>query len=411
MNIDQNHPSSDLNLPHWRYIPRLKGLSGVYLNTAIRQLSLNLMGIFIPIYMFKITGRVELIFLNYFLMEIFVLLSTMPVAKLVKKYGPDISMLISNLTRSMFLVLLTLSKQFPVLLWPAAIFAGLTIPLYWLPYHSAFSFQSKKGKLSKQIAKLSNISRLVTLLAPLFGGVIAELMGFETLFPLGIVLLVVSSLPIFLDEYNRKEIAPKFDVIRKEIFSKKEKHLFLSLFFEGFRLPINAVCWPLILYTVMPNLEKIGGLATLTSLVCLVLITFLAKKIKKFKIRPFAFGNLGRSFVWAMRAIFIANPLVIILSDPIFNIFSVFFDLPYSLLIYDHGKKQSLPFFIKREFALHGGYMVANLIFFLLFANGGNWQKIIEISIISSLLMTIFTIEYSRQKKTIWPFRAKIGRI
>jgi len=30
--------------------------------------------------------------------------------------------------------------------------------------------------------------------------------------------------------------------------------------------------------------------------------------------------------------------------DPLFNVLSVFFNLPYSLLIYNHGKKQSLPF-------------------------------------------------------------------
>jgi len=411
MNVEQQHPGSSLNLPHWRYQPRLRGLSGVYLNTAIRQLSLNLTGIFIPIFILKTTGRIDLVFLNYFLAEAITVLTTMPTARLIKKFGPDICMLISNLTRSIFLVLLTLSRSMPNLLWPAAIFSGLTIPLYWLPYHSAFSYQSKTSSLSKQIARLSHITRIVTLLAPAFGGLIAQSLGFQTLFPLGIILLVASSLPIFLDEYNRKESSPKFKQIKTAIFSKKEKNLFLSLFFEGFRLPINGIGWPLILYTVIPNLEKIGGLATFTSLICLFLVAFLAKKIKHFKIRPFAFGNLGRSLVWIIRAIFLSNPLLMALSDPIFNIFSVFFNLPYSLLIYNHGKKQSLKFFIKREFALHGGYMAASFLFFILFRINLSWINIIQISIIASLLMTIFTIEYDRQKKTAWPFRAKIGQI
>ena len=341
----ESHNPSFLQLSQWSYQPKLKGLSGIYINTAVRDLAFNLMGIFVPIYIFEISGSIASVFLYYFLIEFFVVLTTIPIAKLISRVGPDISILLSNITRSVFLIFLTLAQSSKILFWSATFFEAVTVPLYWLPYHSAFSSQSKRGKLSKQIAKLSNITRIVTISAPLIGGLIAQTMGLDVLFPIGILLLIASSLPIFLDEYDRKETAAPVQEISEKMTKPKNRKLFLGLFFEGLHLPLNSIGWPIILYAVIPNFEKIGGLTTLSSIACFFTVIWLAKKINHFNIKVFASGNMARVFVWIARGLSLKNPLIIALSDPIFNISSVFFGLPYTILTYDLGKKEGFLFF------------------------------------------------------------------
>jgi len=105
--------------------------------------------------------------------------------------------------------------------------------------------------------------------------------------------------------------------------------------------------------------------------------------------------------------------LIIALSDPIFNISSVFFGLPYTILTYDLGKKEGFLFFIQREFSLHGGYMIGNFVLFLIFFLGSSWKTAIAFTTICAALMTWFFSHYGkeRQKWPILPFRAKFGRI
>ncbi|MBU2592091.1 MAG: hypothetical protein ABH867_02720 [Patescibacteria group bacterium] len=409
----ENHSNSFLQLGQWSYQPKLKGLSGIYLNTAVRDLAFNLMGIFVPIYIFKISGSAAVVFLYYFLVEFFVVLTTIPVAKLISRIGPDISILLSNITRSVFLVFLTLAKSSKTLFWASTFFEAVTVPLYWLPYHSAFSSQSKRGKLSRQIAKLSNITRIVTISAPLIGGLIAQTMGLDVLFPIGILLLIASSLPIFLDEYNRKETAVPVKEINEKMALPKNRKLFLGLFFEGLRLPLNGIGWPLILYAVIPNFEKIGGLTTLTSILCLFTVIWLSKRINHFNIKTFASGNVARVFVWIARGLSLKNPFLIALSDPVFNISSVFSGLPYTILTYNLGKKEGFLFFIQREFALHGGYMIGNFIVFLILFLGFPWETVIAFTSVCTALMTWFLCRYGKErlKQLPFPFRPKFGRI
>jgi len=392
------HPASSIYQPHWRYPPKLKGLSGIYLNTAIRNLAFGLMSIFIPIYIYKITGSLASVFLFYSLWQAVQLIAIVPIAKLISKIGPDVSMLISNITRSVYLIFLALAASSPLFLWMAPIFGSITVPLYWLPYHTAFSSESKRKKLSRQLVTISNITRLATIFAPLLGGFIADKLGFGTLFPIGIFLLIASSLPIFLDEYNKKEPIYSLSELGKYTFAPKNRSLFLAFLFQGIESAVNSTAWPLILYFALPNLEKIGGLTTFTLIVSLVTINWLAKRLNQFKTIPLVFGNIIRNFAWLLRAI-TTNPLLITVSDPIYQLASIPVNLPYNILIYQRGEKHSLSFFVERELATHSGAFLSSFIIFLLLSFGIPWPAIALLAIWGTNLMTIFLIKFANHQK------------
>lgn len=403
-----SHPANYLTLPHWHYQPKLKGLSGIYLNTAIRNLAFAFLGIFIPIYIYQLTQQIKAVFLFYLIRNISLLVAILPAGQLISRIGPDWSMLVSNLTAAAFFFFLTLAPKHPWSLWSAAILPGLIINLYWIPYHSAFSSVSHKQKLSKEIAHLNNITRLASALAPLLGGVLAVELGFSSLLWLGIILLLTSSLPVFLDEYKRKEKIPPLKKIEKEMLFSQNKYLFSSFFFQGLRMLIDTAAWPIILYLAIPNLEKIGGLTTFTLILSLIIVNYLGQKLKRFKILPFYWGNVVRNLVWAFRALS-QNPFLIALTDPAYQTATIFVDFPRSVLIYQLGKKRPLSFFVERELSLHLGRLTATLVIFLLLTLNFPWQIIPFLAAIALGLATISMIKFQQTQRK--GFRLKLCRL
>lgn len=401
------HPAEILHQSHWKYPVKLKGLSGIYLNTGLRNLAIGLVSVFVPIYIFQITNNLTLVFLYYTLFRFILVVSAFPAARLINKLGPDNVIFISSVVDSFRFICLALAKNNPFFLWSSTLLGGLSVPLYWLPYHTAFSHQSKKQRLSRQVAKITNITRLVTVFTPLIGGIIGQETSLALLFPIGVVFLVLASWPIFLDEYDQKEPAFSFSKIEKEIFSQKNKNLFLAFFFQGFHATVNTIAWPILLYLALPNLEAIGGLTTFTLIACLITINLMARKINRFKLKPFIFGTASRTLIWILRGIFF-NPLLIILSDPLYQVASVFVNLPYNLLIYHQGKKKSLSFFVERELALHAGTFFCSLFIFLALLSGFSFSIVILFAIIGINLSAFYLAKFKSQELKKKHFRIKL---
>ena len=391
-----NHPVSYLILPHWRYQPKLKGLSGLYLNTALRNFALGLSGIFIPIYVYQLTHQLSDVLLFYLLRNLALTLTLFPAARFISRWGPDLAVLLSNFAATIFFFLLATAPINPISLWLAPLFAAFIINFYWPPYHAAFSSVSSRAHLSRAVANINNITRLVSVFAPLVGGIIATQWGFSGLLLLTTALFLVSSLPIFLDEYNPKEPLPNWSELEKEVFLSQDRSLFFSFFFQGFRMIIDVAIWPIILYLAIPSLEGIGGLTTFTLIVSLAIINYLAKKMPQFNPLSCSGGNLARTIIWTLRGL-TQQPLIIALTDPFYQLATIFVDLPRTLLIYHWGKKQPLSFFVKRELSLHLGRLTATIIISLLLIWGLPWQTISILAVWATIFSTSTLLNFVYQ--------------
>ncbi len=407
----ENYPASFLTLPHWRYRPQLKGLTGIYLSITIRRIAFGLLGIFIPIYIYQLTGNLNFVLLFYLIRATTYFLTTIPAAKLIGKIGPDATMFLSTLAAGIYLCLLILAPELNNALWLAPIFSALSTNLYWLPYHTAFSTIGKSDNLPENIRKNSTLARLANVFSPLIGGIIAAQFGFTPLFLISIFLLIVSNLPLFLDNYNRHEPLYNFKHLKQTMREKGNRLLFLSFIFQGMRSAIDGVVWPLILFLAIPSLTKIGGLTTITLFFSLILINTLSKIIKKFQWPIFGLGCLGRSAVWATRAV-IPQPLIIALSDPLYQLSSVFVDIPRNFLIYQKGREDRLNFFTQRELSVHLGRFISLAIILFAFLLGLSWPIATLISIWAITLASLFIYKYSQQSRgIIHRFKAKFGRL
>jgi hypothetical protein len=405
------HPANLLHLPHWDYSPKLKGLSGIYLNTAIRNLAFGILGIFIPIYIYQVTHSITDVFLFYLIHRTTTLVTVYPSAKLIHRIGPDIAMLLSSVLAAIYLTLLSSLTDTPSLIWITAIFGGIQLGLHWIPYHTAFADVTKEKKLSKGLTNVSNLTRLIRTLAPLAGGLVAAKFGFPTLLLMGVLMLIVSSLPVFFDEYDKKEKIKPLRELIDDFYKTKDKTLFYSLFFQGFRIAIDGAIWPIILYSVLPDLQKIGGLTTITLIVSFAAVNWVGKRLKHFKIQPLIGGNVARSFIWLIRAI-TNHPLIIALTDPFYQFATIFVNVPRSILIYQLGKRRKLNFFTQRELAISFGRVVSLGLVFIILKAGYPWKFIPLLPIASITLGNYYLYQYSKARKSLLEnFRIKLTRL
>jgi len=405
------HPASLLHLPHWGYKPELKGLSGIYLNTAIRNLAFGVLGIFIPIYIYQVTHSITDVFLFYLIHRTATLVSIYPTAKIVHKIGPDVAMLISSFLAAIYLTLLSLLPEIPNLIWITAIFGGLKLNSHWLPYHTAFATVTKEKELSRDISNVSNITKFIKTFAPLVGGIVAAHLGFPTLLLMGVLLLTISSLPVFFDEYNQREpLKPPMEIAKK-LFEIKDRPLFVSYFFQGFRIAIDGAIWPLLIFSVIPNLEQIGGITTITLLISFLTARWIGNRLENFKIQPVVGGNLARSFIWLIRAV-TNHPLIIALTDPFYQFASLFVSIPRQILTYQIGKRRKLNFFTQRELAISLGRVLALILVFVILKAGYPWKLIPLLPIASITLGNFYLYRFSEtQKSLLEKFRIKLTRL
>ena len=90
---------------------KLKGETGVYLSTLFRSLGMRLVFIFIPIYIYKLTGKLESAFLFFGLYHLSVLLSVMPAGWVIQKIGVDWGSAIGTIFRALFLFFFDFMKK------------------------------------------------------------------------------------------------------------------------------------------------------------------------------------------------------------------------------------------------------------------------------------------------------------
>lgn len=374
----------------------LNGLSGVYSTTILQKVANGLFKLFIPIYIYSISNSLAVAFIYQILFRLTLVLSSIPVTNLINILGPDTIIIASNITQLGYFLLMIRAKYMPNLIYPTAILSGITTSLFWLPYHHSFSALGKKGKFPKHIATLYTFTKLASVGAPLFGGLIAGHFGYSSLFVVGATILILSSIPILMDSYNRKTEKVYTSKIFKS-FNSANKKLYLAYFFDGFRISMDNNFWPILMYLLLPNLEKLGALKTISLILTLLATNILGRKLKSFKLTPLITGNVIRNSLWAMRGLNFGQVTTLI-TEPIYKLAGIFYKIPQKSLTYELGKNDTACFFTAREWAIGGGILLADLIALLVLFSKLPNLSISLIAIIGISLSTVFLSQYSKEK-------------
>lgn len=368
----------------------------------LRTFGLSLIGIFLPIYLFKsqlpfifssdtFVNSIYVICIFFLLESVFTLLFIFIFSEWVFKFVPfQKILLISNLVLIGALMGLYNLEAYPVLYFVTPMLLGFVITSYWIPYHLFFMEKNgdKEGHYGKKLGLSHFLGRAVNALGPLLGGFILTFFGFPTLFVFASLLILISSIPIMLEIKDTKHhIDSPWEIIKHYLINKKYKFTSIGFFGISTDFIVFSFFWPLVLLFTLEDFSKIGTLTFVTMLASATLALFTGKLIdKKDNRRIHLIGVVAAVFFHFFR-IFTKLPIYIYTLDLLDKMNFAFFDLPLVAKTYEIGKgEDDADFVIYREIALHFFRLFIIVLIMVLIAVLPNWKYIFVVAAIGSAL-------------------------
>lgn len=338
---------------HFWHFLKNKEMNEIYLSLGIVNFALGLVSVFVPIYFYKLGFPLMQILFYYFLLPVnSIILTRYVVAPLVIKVGVKKSILYSVLFKIFFFG----GLQFlPGATWLFFILPTLNVlktQISSLSYHLNFLEHSDAKKRGREVSAIFGSALLASLLAPLCGGLIIGLAGFNVLFTFAIALMIVSAIPILWlpDKKTLEPVVFETKGMWREMFRKSNLPLFVS--YGGYAIEewIGFVVWSLFLFFMLKSTATVGAINTIVAAITFLVFYFVGRlSDKKDKRQLIKFGNFLYFFGWVGR-IFANSFGAVVFVDSYKSITGNILQVPWVAFSYDLAAKRNyFRFIVERE--------------------------------------------------------------
>jgi len=345
---------------HWGHtklwhVAKKKELNEIYVSMGIRSFALAIIGIFIPLYLFKeLNFTLQQVMYFYLITLILFALFSIPAASLIKKIGAKHTILASIPILILFFILLYSLQSMPSIYLLTAAVGGIADAFFWIAFHLNFIKSSDHKKRGKEVGIFFAVSMIAGILGPLIGGsILSFLDGFTVLFIAVSILLILSTVPLFMSQDKGKKSNFKI----KNIFKALKPKEFISLTALGLRSYAAGILWPIFIFVILKTYFNLGSLTSVIGLFAAILVIYSGKLSDKYGKKPLILtGSYISGIVWFFR-IFIKTVSHVFWTAIIGDLSFSANDVALSAEIYDRAakNKNKLEFLIAREWALCTG--------------------------------------------------------
>lgn len=346
-----------------------KEIHNLYLNHLFRGIGHSLFGIFVPIYFLTLGYALKTIFIYFLILQTFLFLSLLASYILSKKFGYKISILMNAPIHIIFLLLLQIINNVPIPLEILAIIGGTSGGFYYIPMHFYFSKLSEKNKKGSQLSNFTAFGQVSGIFGPLIGGAIATLFGFQYLFPIVILFMLISLIPLL----KLKNFKPKKALTLKKFsnFTKENKGFVFGTILDNIEGEIEGNIWPIFAFLVIKDIFSIGSIASLITLGTVLFTLLIGRNYdKKNKYAALRTGGILFGVLWIARAIY-PEPLFIFASSLIAGFLTLMVSIPFESIFYDKASKHTEPnaFIIYREIPSYFARALIWIVAIMFFSN------------------------------------------
>ncbi len=256
-------------------------LSEIYTSQMLRSLAASLVGIFVPVYLYKIGYSliaISFMFLIWFLARPFWAYVS---ARMIGAWGPKHSIAISVILQIAYLALILSIDTMNWPLWFVGIVGSFCYGLYMMAFQVDFSKIKHTEHGGKEIGFLQMFERIGAVAGPLIGGILATAFDPRYTIGLAIVILMGSLVPIFMSKEptrtNQKIVIQGFP------WRRHRRDFIVSTAFILENV-VSITIWPLFLgvFIITSNVYAVLGVLTAVSTaIALVTIMAIGKLIDK----------------------------------------------------------------------------------------------------------------------------------
>ncbi|MBR9707437.1 MAG: MFS transporter [Candidatus Diapherotrites archaeon] len=255
-------------------MPKLKPeLQRVYYSRWLEAIAFSLIGVFLPIFLLENGFPLFDVILFYTIIHITLGLFAPISAIIIEKIGYKHTAFPHPVFAIVFFLALPILPENPWLLQPLAAVKGIMASLYWISINSLFIQHSTKGRRASEQSINTAAVILISVLAPLVGGLIIVFFGFNVLFYLAAAIMIFSLIPLF----STPDYKPKEHFKLKDTLGLYNFKFHLSYIGEGARFAAGGILLPLLFYFILKDPLFVGGFKSLMSLLDLGIVLIAGK--------------------------------------------------------------------------------------------------------------------------------------
>ncbi|HOM78333.1 MFS transporter [Patescibacteria group bacterium] len=380
----------------------LEEVHAIYSTNVIANFAQSLLGIFIPIYIFNLTHKNEVIssdpisngmlwvIIFFSIWSLAVVINSLLSPKIIFKLSLKKSLFISEFFLICSYVFLFLAEQNAFFVIVAALFGGMHTTYYWIPYHIFFVKKADDGdkKYGSEVGKRDFLVNLASSMAPLLGALIIAQIGFPFLYGIAILMLLVATLPILIFVQENPHRNHEFkDVFLKFLWNKKYITTTIALSGNIISNVVFAIFWSLMLYFGLQSFVEIGLITTFSGILAMILLIVVGRLIDtKGKLGIHSIGVTLNTILHLTRPFF-SSTAFLYGNGIVDNINSPAYGVPFNAAIYEKSLEGSVSdFIVYRELVLHGARLIFLVVIGLVLYLTNSWIWTFYLGALGSLL-------------------------
>lgn len=339
------------------------GLRSLYLHRVIRDVGLSLLGIFVPIFLYVLTQNLNFIFIYYGLMSLLYFLFLPLWAKLMQYVSLHWLMILGNLFLAVFLLFYyLLAKADAIVMWLIIVLLLVSAVFrlfYWVPYHVDFARFVDQHHRGRQLSFLGILISLIGIILPITAAFIITQFGYPILFVIVIVIILVSSIPLFFISPTREKFSFGFFESFKKLLSKKHIKSNLAFMADGWQMSVSYVVWSIFIFIILKGeYMEVGLISAGIILLGCILRYIVGEATDKYdKNKLMHRSSILYSLGWVIKAV-VSSGWHIFFVGIYHNFTNIIFRTPLDVLTYEISADEGHyidEFSVLKEMALHLG--------------------------------------------------------
>jgi MFS family permease len=316
-------------------------INELYISFSLHAFSLGLIGIFVPIYIYRLGFSVPALSM-FFIASIIASIIIFPTAaRFTNRFGPKHAIALSYIILFFYIFLLYLLPDNKILLYPTAIAGGLGAGMFWLARHIDFATVISAKNTTSKFSNLLIFLTFSQALSPFLGGVIA------TNFGIGYGLLATCTgllLAIYPLLRTPEPIVPRKTKIR--IFRTAPPRHMIANFACNAQSSVGLYTWPLFIFLVVNTYQNVGIIASASLIVVVALLHTIGRMGGQNKSRKILkMGIISRSIVHTCR-IFAQTFSLTLGVNILGDISDTLMTVPYANRFYKGARTYDIPAYL-----------------------------------------------------------------
>ncbi len=330
-----------------------RGFISIYSARMILRISSSLLGLFMPIFLYRVFSfNIRSVLIYYLISHLLYALTVAWGCQYLNKIGLRRSLRISIIIGALYywvFYLLDIGfraegynyQHLGLLLVLSIITITIHRTMYWIPIHTDMAKFTSKLNRAKELSAIEAGTLALGAVMPLVAGYILSRFDYAVLFMIAIIVYFASLIPLVHLPKTRERFSWSYFQTWQELFSHKWRRTTLAYIGDGAETVVGLVIWPIFIWELLKgDYFEVGAISSLIVVVTIILQLTVGRFADKGgRKKMLHWGTILYAFGWIVK-IFIFTAFQIFIASTFHSLAKIFTKTPFDALSYEKAADQ-----------------------------------------------------------------------